>query len=70
MNHDLKKYLINGAMSGVAAAIICIAISAVMTRVLGKELDVPQLLLGGLTVGVITFTLTLVISGIIRYAKR
>ncbi len=70
MNQQLIKMLKAGIFAGALAAVIEIVISAVMTKYLSADMDNIQLVLGGLTIGVITFALTLIISTVIARRKQ
>lgn len=70
MNQQTIKMLKAGIFAGALAAIIEIIISAALTVHLGKNIESAQLFLGGLTIGAITFVLTLIISTVIARRKQ
>lgn len=59
-----------GIFAGALATLIEIIISAVLTKYLGQTIDAVQLVLGGLTIGLITFVLTVIITSIIAKRKQ
>lgn len=70
MNRQTGKFLVSGIGAGILAAVIEIAISATFTNYLGKPVDVVSLIWGGATIGLITLTLTVIISAIIAQHKQ
>ena len=70
MNQQIFNFLKLGLLSGLAAALIEIIISATMTKYLGQNIDPVALVLGGATVGLITLVLTVIISAVIAANKR
>jgi hypothetical protein len=70
MNQQTIKMLKAGIFAGALAAIIEIILSAVLTKQFGMNIDGTQLFLGGLTVGLITLALTLIISTVIARRKQ
>ena len=70
MNQHTIKIIKAGIFAGSLAAIIEIIISAAMTKYLSAAVDVVQLIPGGLTTGLITLFLTIVISTVIAGYKQ
>ena len=70
MNQQLIKMLKAGIFAGALAAVIEIVISAVMTKYLAADIGNLQLAAGGLTIGLATFALTLIISIAVGRSKQ
>ena len=70
MNQPTIKMLRAGIFAGSLAAVIEIIILATMTKYLSATVDVVQLVLGGLTIGLITLILTVLISTVIAGCKQ